>query len=248
MKKIALLILLFLIILAYSTLKLASQEYDGIYYKSGDRQAKKVENDNSSTDNSQIINNKAQQISLKYDFKIPKNPKAILNSKGFTIGPNFFYCLADGGGWGLEGSFPVAKKTRNIAMHLGYNRWSTTYFEEKNADEWKFPNCQIIICGLRYFPMIKPYRGFFIGESVNYATGNFTEKNYGAKGSFSEVNFIFEIGERFVLANHLFIQGSFGLGFSLLSSVNMQISAPDNDQPETGNMVGDGTLIIGYYF
>lgn len=175
-----------------------------------------------------------------------KSQDILLKSKGLTIGPNLFYSISPGGGWGIEGGFPILKKARNISLFAGYDQFSTT--SEQKPYVWNSPKIQRIKCGIRYFPGIKLYRGFFTGESIDYTTGSYKELNSGSVGTFENIGFIFELGVRAVFLNHFFIQGSFGVGWSFSISDSFQSNTTNIVKPVNDGLNGDGTVILGFYF
>jgi hypothetical protein len=189
----------------------------------------------------------AVEISPLYSSSGIGYNESMFRCKGISIGPNFFFTAVEGRGLGLELGFPIAAKPRNLTMIVRYCH--RAFIPTDSAGIWQYPAFERTSLGLRYFPGIRPYRDFFIGETVNFTHCSFRAKDTDIRGYFTQAGIIIEAGIREILFKHIYVQFSFGFGMTFYYSEMVRDNYLKLKPPDQGVPIdADATLIIGFCF
>jgi hypothetical protein len=169
---------------------------------------------------------------------------------GLSIGPSVFYCMAAGGGWGLEFGCPIAGKVKHFGLAFGYNQWKIPEGEQEyfNTSAWQL-NLNKVSGVVRYYTGKKPCRGFFTGAMVTHTFGTLKESSANLTGNLSHTSILPEIGGRVVIFKHVYLQFSFALGYSFAGKVKLNEENPVVEPPVVKDILSyNGTAIVGFYF
>jgi hypothetical protein len=179
-----------------------------------------------------------------------KQDSSSIKAFGLTIGPNIFYCMSPGGGWGLELGCPIARKVKHVGLAFGYNQWKVPEGQKEyfNTSAWQL-NLNRVSGVIRYYTGKRPCRGFFTGAMITHTFGDLKESSGNLSGNLSHTSILPEIGGRVVVFKHVYLQLSFALGYSFAGKVELNQEPPAVEPPAVKDVLTyNGTAIIGIYF